>query len=41
MKARGGAVADLPLVNDALVAELFAPLRLRNAGEQVADRLMT
>ncbi len=41
MNASSGAVADLPLVSDALIAELFAPLRLRNAGEQVADRLMT
>jgi len=39
--SRRGAVVDLPLVSDALVAELFAPLRLRNAGEHVADRLMT
>lgn len=26
---------------NALVSELFAPLRLRNAGEQIADRLVT
>lgn len=32
---------DLPLVSDALISQLFAPLRLRNAGEHVADRLMT
>lgn len=41
MSGRAGAVADLPLVSDAIVAGLFAPLRMRNAGEQVADRLMT
>lgn len=30
-----------PRPDNALVAELFAPLRLRNAGEQIADRLVT
>lgn len=30
-----------PLVSAALVSELFAPLRLRNAGELVAERLVT
>ena len=41
MTGRGAALVDAPLVSDALIAELFAPLRLRNAGEHVADRLMT
>ncbi len=31
----------IPPVDEASVADPFAPLRLRNAGEQVADRLMT
>ena len=30
-----------PLGSEALTQELFAPLRLRNAGEQIADRLVT
>lgn len=41
MTVRGTALVDVPLVSDALIVELFAPLRLRNAGEHVADRLMT
>jgi GntR family transcriptional regulator, transcriptional repressor for pyruvate dehydrogenase complex len=32
---------EAPLVSAALVEELFAPLRLRNAAEHVADRLVT
>ena len=33
--------ADGQVPDNALVSELFAPLRLRNAGEQIADRLVT